>query len=196
METLDVKGREYCGQILQTARHIVDLVDKINAFVNVTEVPYKFEKIELNEITAIVKNEFSSELNRRQIEWIEPDGRCELVADRLSLIRVFQNFTENALKYGGNEMSAIEIEYEEDESHHILSFSDDGVGITKHNNEDLFAPFYRHNTAQGQSGSGLGLAIVNKVAEGHQGQSWMHSNETGGLTFYVSVIKNLEISEE
>jgi K+-sensing histidine kinase KdpD len=196
MEYLDDKGREYCGQILRTAKHIVDLVDKINSFVNGIEVSYKFEKIELNEITAIVKNQFSDELNRRQIKWIEPDSRRELVADRLSLIRVFQNFTENALKYGGNEMSTIEIEHEESESHHILSFSDDGVGIAKNSNEDLFAPFYRHSTSNGHSGSGLGLAIVNKVVEGHKGQFWMHSNETRGLTFFVSIIKDLEISEE
>ena len=91
----------------------------------------RFEKIKLKEVTEAIRGEFSDKLKQRQIKWLEPDILPDIMADRLSLSRVFQNFVDNALKYGGNELSEIKIGYEEKNGYHIFSFSDDGVGIEK-----------------------------------------------------------------
>jgi signal transduction histidine kinase len=95
------------------------------------------------------------------------------------------------LKYGGEELLQIDVEYQENEGFHIFSFSDDGVGIKEEDNEKIFEVFQRDETSKGTSGSGLGLAIIKEVAERHQGEAWMTKNGGKGASFYISVSKDL-----
>ena len=192
---LDEKGRAYCGQIMKTAEHILALVENINAYVVSRETPLNLEKVKVREITELIRNEFSIRLKQRHIRWSEPETLPEITGDRLSLLRVFRNFTDNALKYGGEELSQINVGYEEDEAFHVFSFSDDGVGIKEEDNKKIFEIFQRHETSRGTSGSGLGLAIVKEVATRHQGETWMAKNGRKGTSFFMSISKDLELMD-
>ena len=132
------------------------------------------------------------ELKRRQIRWSEPEEFPKIIADKLAICRVYRNFVDNALKYGGDQMLEIKIGYNESDSYHILSLSDDGVGITEEYKEKIFKQFQRHETSKGTAGTGLGLAVVKEVAERHQGQAWMENDRQGGKAFYISISKNLK----
>ncbi len=189
--SLDEKGKAYCEHILKAAEQMVALVEEINAYIITKEAPLRFEKIKLKEITEAIRGEFSDKLKQRQIKWIEPDILPDIMADRLSLLRVFQNFVDNALKYGGNELSEIKIGYEEKNGYHVFSFSDDGVGIKK-GEEKIFDPFQRNETSKGTDGSGLGLAIVKEIAERHKGQVWIDTGSKIGTTFHVSFSTGLD----
>ena len=188
--SLGEKGKAYCNHILKAAEQMVALVEEINAYIITKEAPLRFEKIKLKEITKVIRGEFSDKLKQRQIKWLEPDILPDIMADRLSLLRVFQNFVDNALKYGGNELSEIKIGYEEKNGYHVFSFSDDGVGIKK-GEEKIFDPFQRNETSKGTDGSGLGLAIVKEIAERHQGQVWIDTGSKIGTTFHVSFSTDL-----
>jgi K+-sensing histidine kinase KdpD len=189
---LDEKGKTYFVQILKTTEHIVALVDNINAYIETRESPLNLEKVEVKEITERIRCEFSDIIGRRHIRWSEPESLPEIIADRLALSRVFRNFTDNALKYGGEKLLQIDVGYKEDEAFHIFSFSDDGVGIDEKDAEKIFEIFHRHETSRGIAGSGLGLAIVKEVAARHQGESWMDKNGEKGATFFVSISKDLD----
>jgi len=192
LQTLDEKGKVYCNQILNATKQMVDLVEKMNEYIAAKEAPYHFEKIKVKEITEAIKNEFSLELKRRQIRWLETDNLPEIVADRLALLRVFRNFVDNALKYGGKERLQLKIGYEEDGVSHRFSFSDDGVGIKPEDKEKVFNQFQREKTSRGTDGSGLGLAIVREIAEGHGGRTWVDGSATEGTTFYITISKDLK----
>jgi hypothetical protein len=43
----------------------------------------------------------------------EPERLPEIIVDRLGLSRVFRNFTDNALKYGGDKLLYIDVGYKE-----------------------------------------------------------------------------------
>ena len=116
----------------------------------------------------------------------------EIIADKLAISRVLRNLIDNALKYGGTEMSEIKIGHKEDDAFHILSVGDDGVGINGAEKEKVFELFQRNETARGKAGSGLGLAIVKEIAERHQGRAWIETGKEVGATFFVSVAKHLE----
>ncbi|MFC1531791.1 ATP-binding protein [Thermodesulfobacteriota bacterium] len=191
-EILDEKGKAYCNQILKATKQMVALVKKINAYIETKEAPYNFEKIKVKEITKAIRDEFHSKLKERQIRWLEPDKLPEIFADRLALSRVFRNFVDNALKYGGKEMFELKIGYEENEVFHLFSFSDDGVGIKPKDSEKIFEQFRRQETSQGTAGSGLGLAIVKDIADIHGGQAWVDSSAAKGTTFYISISKALK----
>ena len=108
---------------------MVSLVERINAYASTKETPLNLEKVKVKEITESVRKELSALLKKRQIKWLEPDTLPEIVADRISISRIFRNLADNALKYGGDKMLEIRIGYQEDDSFHVFSFCDDGAGI-------------------------------------------------------------------
>ena len=149
------------------------------------------ERINLKELFRTVKEEFFHQLHSRQIKWREPEYLPEINADRLSALRAIRNLVDNALKYGGEKLSKIEIGYHELGDYHILSVKDDGIGLREEEHEKLFAAFVRKETSRGIAGAGIGLSIVKEIVEKHKGQVWLESNHSSGMTFYMSISKYL-----
>jgi light-regulated signal transduction histidine kinase (bacteriophytochrome) len=168
-DSLDEKGRRYCDQILRASLHVGALIEKINDYIEAKEAPLKTEAIDLREILQIIKDEFSPRLTM------------------LSILRVFRNFVDNALKYGGESLSEISIGYQGNDDSHILSVSDNGAGIRGGDYEGLFVAFRRNDTSKAVEGAGLGLAIVSEIA----GRVWAEPGKDQGATFFISVSKDL-----
>ena len=190
-DSLDEKGRRYCDQILRASLHVGALIEKINAYIEAQEAPLKVEDLDLKEILQIIKDEFSPRLTIRQIKWQEPDFNPTFKGDKISIIRVFRNFVDNALKYGGENLSEIRVGYEESDDFHIISVCDDGVGLRVRDYESLFAAFRRDDSSKSVEGAGLGLAIVSEIAERHRGKVWAETGKNKGAMFYISVSKDL-----
>jgi signal transduction histidine kinase len=186
-DILDEKGRLYCDQILKASEQLVSLVDKINLFIATKELPLAIEEVKMKEILGMIRDEFSFQLNIRKVFWTEPEILPTLNADRLSMVRLFRNLVDNALKYGGETLSKISIGYEELEDSHLFSVSDDGVGI---GSQKIFGMFQRGETSKGVAGTGLGLAIVTKIAERHGGKVWVEAGRERGTIVHVAVSKS------
>ncbi|NOR09935.1 MAG: GAF domain-containing protein [Desulfovibrionaceae bacterium] len=189
---LDERGRLYCDQILRTAQEIASLAEQINAYIATREVPLRIKKVSIKEILARLRQEFYGVLQERHISLQEPSFLPEIIADELHLTRAFRNLLDNALKYGGEQLSEIRIGYEEDELHHIFSVGDNGVGIKQEGIEEIFHLFHRLHTPNQTEGSGVGLAIVKEVAKKHLGDVWVESIPNSGATFYLSISRKLE----
>ena len=193
--TLDEKGQKYCEQILKSAEQIAALVEQINVFISTREAPLTLEVFELNEILQVIKEEFSTQLDIREIRWLGPDENPKIKADKLSIIRAFRNLVDNALKYGGEALSEIRIGYSQSDVSHIVSVKDNGLGLREQNShQDIFAPFVRSKASKGIEGTGLGLNIVRKIAEKHGGQVWLGPGRERGITFYLSIPKCVQVA--
>jgi len=189
---LDETGKCYCDNLVKTSEHIAALVDKINDYI-VTKVNRPiFEEMNIKEILQVLREEFSAELGNRRIDWSAPDIDTTIRADRLSFLRVFRNFIDNSLKYGGERLSRISIGHEETSDFHIFSVSDNGKGLKGADCEKIFAPFQRHETSRGVKGAGLGLTIIKEIAEQHGGKVWVDPGPLEGSTFHLSISKNLK----
>jgi signal transduction histidine kinase len=188
---LEQKGKKYCDEILRAAEQIVRLVDRINAYVRAKEARLQFEVVEVREIIEVIRLEFAEAVNRRHLRWFEPDSPPSIVADRISIIRVLRNLVDNALKYGGENLTEIRISYESGSEEHVVSVSDDGVALKSEDPEQLFLLFHRQKTSRGVEGTGLGLATVKEIAERHHGRVWVESGEERGTTFHFSISKGL-----
>jgi signal transduction histidine kinase len=190
-DLLDDRGRMYCDQILRASELAVGLVEEINAYIRAKETPLQFEPIAMEALLHTVRDEFGAFLAMRQIEWKEPESLPEIRADRMSLIRVFRNLVDNALKYGGSTLNRIEIGYEERDGAHRFSVSDNGAGIPRGDCEKIFDLFQRNQNSKGVEGTGLGLAIVKEIAEKHQGRVWVESDPGKRTTFYFTIQQDL-----
>lgn len=190
-ENLDDKGRTYCDQILKVSEHIAALVEKVNIYIATKETTPLIETTNVTEILRMLREEFSARLSLRRIEWRTPEHEIEIRADKLSILRVFRNLIDNALKYGGESLTRISIGHEDSDSHHIFCVSDNGRGLKESDSEKIFGLFQRNETSRGVEGAGLGLTIVKEIAEQHGGKVWLEPRGKRGITFCISISRTL-----
>jgi light-regulated signal transduction histidine kinase (bacteriophytochrome) len=191
VDRLDEKGKEICGQIIKESNQTLSLIEEIHEFIKTKETPFTPEDLDPKEIIRQVREEFDKALASRQLTWSEPEFIPRIKADKLSLLRVFRNLVDNALKHGGNELGEIKIAYKESPDHHIFSVSDDGAGINEANFEKIFGTFQRSPQSKAREGLGLGLAIVQEIAERHGGRAWAERRPGKGVSLFISVAKTL-----
>lgn len=123
------KGKDYCDQIRRSAKHISEIVAQINVYISVSEAPPVMERVPSADIVQMIRQEFHGELRLRRITWRKPERLPGITTDRSAILRILRNLVDNALKYGGADLSEIRINYEDTGEFHILSVSDNGAMI-------------------------------------------------------------------
>ena len=195
-EFLDEKGKTSCDQVVKSSEQITALVDKINSFVTIKEAVLQIERVALQEILMMIRDEFSDQLHARQISLLETGPFPEIMVDRIGIIRLLRNLVDNGLKYGGDGLTEIEIGYVESDVCHILFVRDNGAGLSEEEIGRIFEPFRRGKSSASVGGTGLGLAIVKEIAGQHQGEVWIEQGPEQGVTFRISIAKSLSIAQE
>jgi signal transduction histidine kinase len=106
-----------------------------------------------------------------------------LMGDRDSLIRLFVNLLDNAVKY--TERGTITVHA--NLANHMLkaAISDTGPGIAPEHLPHIFDRFYRVDTSRASPGTGLGLAIALDIARAHGGTIEVSSLVGVGTSFTV-----------
>jgi PAS domain S-box-containing protein len=104
----------------------------------------------------------------------------------LSMMRhIVTNLLSNAVKFSPED-SVIELATESGASKFILSVKDNGIGVPKEDQENLFKRFFRSSNVTNIQGTGLGLHIVKKYAELMNG--WIKfSSELGKGTQFTII---------
>ncbi|MEO1798166.1 MAG: ATP-binding protein [Pseudomonadota bacterium] len=120
-----------------------------------------------------------------------PEGKVWVDGDRDQLMQVVRNLAENAVKYGGGEVT-ISLALPEREAAlrgpaAVLDVRDNGEGIEAHHVPRLTERFYRIDThrSREQGGTGLGLAIVKHIVNRHRGRLRISSVRGEGSVFSV-----------
>jgi signal transduction histidine kinase len=152
-----------------------------------------------NDIRKLIKETvetFMPQARKKQIslleELIEP---LPLVSfDYLQLTHVLNNLISNSLKFT-NEGGKITVSAQKEQSLLKVSVSDNGMGISKEDQKDLFSKFYQVQKTPNdfsKKGTGLGLYITKGIVEAHGGEVGVESEENQGTTifFYLPVDKN------
>jgi len=106
-------------------------------------------------------------------------------ADKELIRRVFQNLTENAIKYGKDNGSVEASFYNVDGRNVLIEISDDGYGISEEHLSRIFERFYRTDLARSRraGGSGLGLSICKHIIEAHGQTIHVRSKPDVGSSF-------------
>lgn len=114
-------------------------------------------------------------------------------ADPQRIRQVFLNLLLNALQYTYPN-TTISVEAWETANEIGVAVSDQGPGIPKEYQADIWQKFYKLDKARTRTiqGSGLGLAIVKEIVESHGGRVDVKSEEGKGATFLVYFPKNKE----
>ena len=121
-----------------------------------------------------------------QVEVQTNCGGAQLLGDHSQLERLCFNLLSNAIKFtphGGKVLVSTEVIGDEI----VLTVSDNGIGISLEDRDQIFSRFYRGSNAVRDAipGTGLGLAIVEAIVAHHEGTIQALDNPEGGTSFVV-----------
>lgn len=120
-------------------------------------------------------------------------------SDRNRLEQVFSNTIKNSVDFVPDKNGRIEIGAENDDKNIIFHVKDNGVGIPKDKQKNLFKKFYQIDSTlkRKHGGSGLGLVICKGIVEALGGKIWFESEVGKGTTFWFSIpIHTLDIIKD
>ncbi len=95
----------------------------------------------------------------------QPANKVPVYMNKELLTSIISNLFENVAQHGGE---CIVIEVIKKNQQYVLTFSDNGKGISEQNAKRIFEPFF--TTAKQSGGTGLGLAIISTLLTAHHGE--------------------------
>jgi two-component system phosphate regulon sensor histidine kinase PhoR len=185
--TSEEKKQEYYRIISKETLRLSSIVNKILNF-SQTEGNKKtltFEAIELtatlNEILNtydfhLVNKGFTYSLNHPSETWV--------LADKEAFIECIINLIDNAIKYSSTNKK-LEFFLSKDDEFGFVKIKDQGIGISKTDQQHIFDKFYRVSTGDlaKSRGTGLGLSLVKQLMEAQKGKITVYSEPGRGSTF-------------
>jgi Na+/proline symporter/nitrogen-specific signal transduction histidine kinase len=118
-----------------------------------------------------------------------PDKVPTITGDRDQLIQAMVNLISNAVKFCTPDRGHIHICLAREKSRLVLSVEDNGIGISKENQQIIFQQFQQVSSpGRGRpQGSGLGLAITKRIVEFHAGKIMVESEIGIGTKFTLTL---------
>jgi len=113
-----------------------------------------------------------------------PQDIPDLNGDPDMIRRVIINLLENAAKFTLNE-GRIEVGAKQVDQKIQIWVKDNGPGIPKEAQQDIFNKFTRLRKAEIPKGLGLGLAFCKLAVQAHDGKIWVESEVGQGSTFFI-----------
>jgi len=147
---------------------------------------------ELIELSANFFRPIASSKGLLLFHTVSPDISPVLMADRMRLSQIINNFISNAIKFtlqGKVEIRAELVEHLEGMDRVRLMVSDTGVGVSPEAQTQLFQPFTQADadTTRRFGGTGLGLVICQRLAAIMNGKVKMESTLGQGTTLSLTI---------
>lgn len=122
------------------------------------------------------------------------DDKTIVYVDENMITTVIRNLLSNAIKFT-NANGSIHIRCQQSDDFIEMYVSDDGVGISKENQEKLFR-IDQSLTTEGTSsekGTGLGLILCKEFVEKNGGKIWVESEMNKGASFIFTLPKKAHV---
>lgn len=192
-ENLTEEQREYLGKIHQIVADGLSMIRNLldNRRLEDQGIDHTPENLNLSyAVGSLVKNYRTLAVKKKIQIHFEPPAQAVVLADKMYLNRIFENLISNALKFSP-EGKNIFVLIEEAGDKFLVKVKDEGPGITKEDQKNLYRKFQRLSARPtgGESSTGLGLSIVKALVEKMGSEIICESEEGMGTTFTVKLNK-------
>jgi PAS domain S-box-containing protein len=185
-QQVDEEGRRLIGIMRKNAMQMGQLIDDLLTFSRLGRQKMKASRIDMTALARAVFTELKATAPK-QLE-MKIGKLPSAKGDRLLLYHVFQNLIDNAIKYSRLEKApVVELEGRTEDSEHIYTVRDNGVGFDMKYADKLFAVFQRLHRADEFEGTGVGLALVQRIVARHGGRVWAEAAVDRGATFHFTL---------
>lgn len=168
------------------------MITLINGFLNLSS--FEAGKIYLNEQTFDmnglvdeIAEDFQLTTSSHNIR-VSPGLTVSVHGDRDKIGQVITNLINNAIKYSPNGKT-ITLSCIESDALVKVCVADEGMGVSRLDQERLFDRYFRIENSQTQNiaGFGLGLYLSAEIIRHHKGNIWVESEIGKGASFYFSL---------
>ncbi len=199
---LDYRQRGYVTRIHNAANALLQIINDILDFskieagrMDMEEIPFRLDEVMDNLIEVISVN--SREKGLAVLFMVDPAVPNSLVGDPLRLGQVLINLLNNAVKFTEQGELVVRVALDEEEMELLpegrvvlhFSVSDQGIGMSPDQVDNLFTPFTQADgsTTRKYGGTGLGLTISKQLVEAMWGDIWVESVLGEGSSFHFTV---------
>lgn len=182
-----------------TRKHYEEVLDSnIKKLTNLTSNILSLSKLENQEIVLNKTEFYLDEQIRQSILFLEPEWQKKDIEFDLKLPKttyygsqelldqVWQNLISNAIKFSHTQ-GKITISIQSNDEHHIISITDNGIGMDDETQKRIFDKFYQGDNSHSSEGNGLGLALVSRILNICDGKISVSSKKDKGSTFIVTL---------
>lgn len=178
----------FADRIYLEGRRLIALVEDIIMISELDEkkVQLPVEKVNLLELAKRIAVRLLPQTQDKCIKITVSGDSVEILAIKQLMDELIYNLCENAVKY--NKLNGqVEVHVFLQNENAVLTVSDSGIGISKQHQERVFERFYRVDKSHSKltGGTGLGLSIVKHIAEYHNAEIKLESEENVGTIFTV-----------
>ncbi len=191
----DSRTSKYARVIYDENRRMRQQVDRVMQMAVLDKQNYSLETKEVNMDELIRNNVHNLCLEHcdNNIEVIDNLSSTNPVVkvDPIHLGNIINNLVSNSIKYSSNNPE-IKMVSRNDNGHYIFSIEDNGIGIRKEDQSQIFDKFFRVHTGNVHNvkGFGIGLYYVKTMVEAHKGKINVWSEPGKGTRFDVLLPQN------
>ena len=191
----DEKKQYFIERAFHQTIALSEIIQDMSLITKMEEAPnlFNLEKTNIVQLLERVKEDLSIRLVEKHIEmkWQVPE-QLEITGNENLLYSLFRNLTDNAIRYGGENMLINISVYNEDADFYYFSFYDTGIGVKDETHLNrIFERFFRisEGRTRDNGGTGLGLSIVKNAVLFHKGNISVKNRKEGGLEFLFTLKK-------
>lgn len=177
-KVIDESGFEYLNNLKQSAFKMSDYISNILTHYESDDITSKNSKEEVD----------VNELLENIIELLDVNDNCDInlpseqmliKCNKAAIEQILLNLIGNSLKYNDKDKIIVDIEVSEDDDFYYFSVKDNGIGIPKEKQKDIFKLFstVAEKDRRGQKGNGIGLSTVRKLINNLGGTIHVESEE-------------------
>ncbi len=181
-QSTDEKSKERLGSIVAKADNIDVMVSDLftEALTDLNELSVDLSEQESSILEPIIKDaDYMDYVSGDSIEG------CIIVCDPLRVVQVINNIISNSYKYADTK---IHLESHIEDDCLVVSFTDEGGGVSNDDLPMITKRFRRGENAKGKPGSGLGLAIAYELMGKMEGDLEVANDDKGlRVTLYFKI---------
>jgi len=188
----DKEKLNYINIVANSSKHILDLTNDIIDLASIDNkkleiIPREFSAKDIQNTIEV----FFAKCLEKNIEFeifISPHLPEVMLQDILRLKQIFTNLISNAIKFV-DENGSIYIDIHHYNNSLYFDITDNGIGMSKKQLENIFKPFSQasKDIKMIYGGTGLGLALVKEIVELMNGTINVESELNKGTTFSVKI---------
>lgn len=188
LEVLPPEAQEFVNYSIDGANKMNDLIRDILQYSRLDQQLNMEPNISLNNVVKKIIKSLNDTITANNAEVICADLPV-VTGNETMLTELFQNLTENGIKYNTNAKRTIQISVTESPVEWLFHIKDNGIGFDQQYAQQIFKIFKRLHTDGEFQGTGIGLTICQKVVEKHGGQIWAESKKGEGSNFFFTLPK-------